>query len=144
MNTTITFAGNLTADPSLAFTPNGKPVAEFRVLVNRRTRNAEGDWTDAEPTGLSCKLWGKGAENLTDSLTKGDRVLVHGRVETEAWTDKDGQRRSREIVLVDEVGTSLTFAAATPTPTRLDNPGPGGWPHLHKDRTRSSAVIDFP
>lgn len=115
ITTAITFAGNLAADPELRFTPNGKPVAEFRVMVNRRTKNSEGEWGDAEPTGYNCKLWGQPAENLTESVEKGDRVLVHGHVETEAWNHRDtGEKRTRDVVNVDEVGTSLAWASARP------------------------------
>ncbi|WP_193614267.1 single-stranded DNA-binding protein [Nocardioides lijunqiniae] len=115
--TTVTFAGNLTSDPELRFTPSGTPVAEFRVLVNRRTKDREtNEYHDAEPTGHNCKVWGKKAENLAESLTSGARVVVHGHVETEAWTDKDTQaKRTRDVVIVDEIGPSLKYATAKVT-----------------------------
>lgn len=113
--TTVTFAGNLAADPELRFTPNGKPVAEFRVLVNRRSKDEAGEWTDTEPTVHPCKVWGTAAENVAESLTRGDRVLVHGRIETEGWSDREtGDKRTRDIVNIDEIGPSLTWATARP------------------------------
>lgn len=120
-NTTVTFAGNLAADPDLRFTTGGKAVLELRVMVNRRTRGeTPGEYVDAEPTAWTCKVWGDLAQNVADSVGKGDRVLVHGRIETEAWTDRDsGARRTRDVVNVEEIGVSLTWATATPTkPTR--------------------------
>lgn len=90
-------------------------MAEFRVIVNRRTRNDAGEWVDAEPTGHYCKVWGTTAENAAESLTKGDRVLIHGHIETEAWTTKDtGDKRTRDVINVDELGVSLTWATARP------------------------------
>lgn len=115
-NTTVTFAGNLAADPELRFTNSGKAVVELRVMVNRRTRgDAPGEYVDAEPTAWSCKIWGDTAQNVADSVGKGDRVLVHGRIETEAWTDRDtGGRRTKDVVNVEEIGTSLVWATAAP------------------------------
>ncbi len=115
IGTALTFAGNLSSDPEVRFTPSGKAVAEFRVIINRRTKSEAGEWTDAEPTGYSCKLWGFPAENLANSVTRGDRVLIHGHVETETWTDRDtGEKRTRDVVNVDEVGVSLAWSAPSP------------------------------
>ena len=119
--TTVTFAGNLVADPELRFTPSGKPVAEVRVLVNRRTRNDAGDYVDAEPTAWPCTIWGSAAENVADSLIKGDRVLLARRVETDTWIDRESEdERTKPVVVVEvveEIATSLTWATATPTKT---------------------------
>lgn len=118
--TTVTFAGNLGADPELRFTPNGNPVTQLRVIVNRRTRTSAGEWEDVEPTGHSCKVWGTAAEHVAESAIKGTRVLVHGHLETETWTDKDsGDKRTRDVVVVEEIGLSLTWNAAhlAPNPT---------------------------
>lgn len=119
MNTVITFAGNLTADPELRSTTTGTPVLEMRVAVNRRIREGE-DWKDAPPTFHSVKVWGSAAENGAESLAKGDRVLVHGTVETETW-QTEGQDRSRDVVVVSErsgeIGTSLRFATSRPAKT---------------------------
>lgn len=115
--TVITFAGNLAADPELRFTPQGKPVANCRVLVNRRVRNGAGEWEDAEPTAHNVVVWGQPAENLAETAQRGDRVLVHGHVETETWDDREsGEKRTRQVVVVNErdgeIGASLTFASA--------------------------------
>ena len=104
----LTFAGHLAADPQLRFTPSGKAVADFRVLVNRSTKNADGEYVDAEPTSHDCVVWEQVAENLAESATSGDRVIVHGRIYTETWVDeKTGEKRYRDKVRVDEIGLSL-------------------------------------
>lgn len=119
MNTTITLAGNLTRDPALRFTTGGTPVAEVSVAVNRRVKDGT-EWKDAPPTFHDVKIWGNAAEHVVDSLGRGARVLVHGTVETETW-DKDGEQRSRDVVVVSErsgeIATSLRYAAATPEKT---------------------------
>lgn len=108
--TTITFAGNLAADPELRFTPSGKAVAETRVLVNKRTQNDSGEWVDGEPTGHKIKIWGPAAENFAAHAGKGDRVLVTGRVDTDTWTDKDtNQKRTAQVVIVDEIAESYAW-----------------------------------
>lgn len=114
MQTTITFAGNLTSDPQLRTTPNGTAIAECRIAVNRRVKDTDNTWSDAPATFHTIKVWGQLAENLIDSATKGARLLVHGLVETETWTDKDtGEQRSKDIVVVSErygdVGLSLRY-----------------------------------
>lgn len=122
MNSVITFAGNLIADPELRSTTAGTPVLEMRVAVNRRIRVGE-DWKDAPSTFHNVKVWGSAAENGAESLAKGDRVLVHGTLETETW-QTEGQDRSRDVVVVGErsgeLGTSLRFATSRPakTPTK--------------------------
>ncbi|KQY61448.1 single-stranded DNA-binding protein [Nocardioides sp. Root140] len=112
-NTTVTFAGNLVEDPELRFTPTGKAVADFRVLVNRRTKNEDGEYVDAEPTGHSCTLWEKQAEHLAESGRKGDRVMVTGQLVTESYHDRDsGEKRYKTRIQVDEVGLSLAWKPA--------------------------------
>lgn len=112
-NTQTTFAGNLASDPTLEFTSHkGIPVVEFTVIVNRRTQNTQGEWVDGTPTSHTCKLYGQGAENAAESLTTGERVLVTGTVQTDTWTDKEtGTNRYRQMVIVDEIGASLAYAA---------------------------------
>lgn len=116
MNTITTFAGNLTEDPELRFTNGGTPVANLRVAVNRRVKQND-EWVDGTPTFHSVKVWGPAGENLVESLFRGDRVLVHGQVETESWADKDtGELRYKDVVVVSdrygEIATSLKFATA--------------------------------
>ncbi|GGO94100.1 single-stranded DNA-binding protein [Nocardioides phosphati] len=118
MSTVITFSGNLVADPELRFTPSGTAVLEFRALVNRRAKNAAGDWHDADPTAHNVKVWGQQAENLAESAGRGDRVLVHGLVETESW-EKDGEKRTKDVVTISErfgdVGLSTKRATVKAT-----------------------------
>lgn len=112
LTTTLTFAGNLVDDPSLEFTSGGTPVADFRVLVNRRIKQGE-EWVDAPPTSHRCKVYGKTAETVAESVQRGDRVIAHGTVRTETWTDKDtGEARYKDLVILEEVGVSLRYSAA--------------------------------
>jgi single-strand DNA-binding protein len=112
MNTTVTFAGNLTADPELRFTSSGTPVLELRAAVNRQ-RKTETGWEDAEPMFHTVKVWGRRAENAAESLASGDRINVHGQLETEAWT-KDDKKHTKDVVVVSDrfgfIGADLTFA----------------------------------
>jgi single-strand DNA-binding protein len=109
MNATqITTAGNLTSDPDLRFTPSGKAVATVRIAVNHRIRQGEA-WVDGEPTFYDVTLWEKLAENAAESLRKGDRVLVTGQVQTQAWTDSDGAKRTKQVIIDAEIGASLRF-----------------------------------
>lgn len=130
MSTTITFAGNLAANPELRFSTDGKAFANFTVLVNERYRDAEGNWQDAEPTRHRVAAAGALAENIAESLGTGDTVLVIGRIKTEAWADKDtGEKRTAQKVRADEVGASLRFSAIrthkndrTQQPERVEAP----------------------
>lgn len=117
MSTTVTFAGNLAEDPELLHTRDAKPFVSCRVMVTNRTRNAEGEWVDGEPTAHNVKVYGTAAINLYDSASRGDRVLVHGLMKTETWTDRETQqKRTKQVVEVSnrfgEVGGSFKFAAA--------------------------------
>lgn len=117
MSTTVTFAGNLAEDPELLQTRDDKPFVSCRVMVTNRTRNTEGEWVDGEPTAHNVKVYGTAAINLYDSAGRGDRVIVHGLMKTETWTDRDTQqKRTKQVVEVSnrfgEVGGSFKFAAA--------------------------------
>ena len=115
LTTTTIFEGNLAADPELRFTPNGKQVVEFTVLVNSRRQNDAGEWEDREPTRHQIKAFGTLAENTAGSLQKGDRVIVAGNVTTDSWDDRDtGSKRTMQKVLADAVGISLRWATAEP------------------------------
>lgn len=106
---TITFAGNLAADPELRHTQNGKAVARFTVIENRRRRTANG-WENAEPNVFRVEVWDQQAENAAASLHKGERVHVDGRIVTDRWDDKDsGAPRTAQHVVADEVSFSLRF-----------------------------------
>ncbi len=112
----ITIAGTLVADPELRFTPNGHAVANFTVAANDRRFNREaGEWEDAGATFLRCSLWKDAAENLTNSLSKGARVLLTGRLRQREWTTPEGETRQLFEVDVTEIGPSLRWATATVT-----------------------------
>lgn len=109
--TSITFTGNLAADPELRYTPSGRCVARFTVIENRRRRTEDGKgWEDAEPNAYRVQVWGSYAENIVESCSKGDRVLVDGSVVTDRWVDKDTREdRTAQHVKADEVGFSLRY-----------------------------------
>lgn len=115
--TTTMFQGNLTADPKLRYTAGGTPVAEFRVLVSHRVKDGNDQWIDAEPTGHNVKVYGRLAEASVEQLTKGNRVIVIGHTETDAWPDPEtGEKRTTTRVIVDRHGTigrSLHTAAGS-------------------------------
>ena len=115
LQTTVTLEGNIAADIELTYTPSGKQVVRFPVLVNRRRKDPDtGQWSDGEPTRHACVAFGVLGEHIADSLSKGDRVLIVGNVVTDAWDDKDsGDKRTAQRILVDAAGPSLRWATAT-------------------------------
>ena len=116
--TVITVIGNLTADPELRWTGNGAAVASFTVASTPRTydRNS-GEWKDGESLFMRCSVWREAAENVTESLRKGMRVIVQGRLVQRSFETKDGDKRTVMELLVDEVGPSLRRARAQVTRT---------------------------
>jgi single-strand DNA-binding protein len=106
LQTTITFEGNIAADLEVTFTPSGKEVVRFPVLVNRRRRDPDtGEWTDEEPTRHACTAFDTLGDHIAESLSKGDRVLIVGSVVTDSWNAKDtGDKRTATRVLVDAAG----------------------------------------
>jgi single-strand DNA-binding protein len=118
MRTPVTFEGNLADDPQVRFTPSGKQITEITVLVNQRRQTSDGVWIEGEPTRHVVRAFKTLAENIAESLAKGDRVFVHGTMTTEAWTDKhSGEKRSAQRVLAEIVGPSLRWATARITKT---------------------------
>ena len=114
--TVITVVGNLTADPELRFTPNGAAVANFTVASTPRTFDRQtNEWKDGEALFLRCSVWREAAENVAESLTKGMRVIVQGRLRARSYDDRDGNRRTSWELDVDEVGPALRFATAKVT-----------------------------
>jgi single-strand DNA-binding protein len=109
--TFVALVGNLTDDPEVRFTPQGTTVASFRLAVTPRVKDGEG-WRDGETSFFRVNAWRDLAEHVTDSLSKGDRALVLGRLKTRSWETPEGERRS--VVEVEEVGPSLKWATATP------------------------------
>ena len=106
----ITVVGNLTRDPELRFTPNGTPVASFSVAVNRNYKDKEsGEWVNSADF-FNIVAWFKLAENCAESLSKGDRVLIAGKLSQDTWENKDGQKRSTYRIVANTVAPSLEFA----------------------------------
>ena len=125
--TIITVVGNLTAPPELRFTPNGAAVANFTVASTPRTfdRNTS-EWVDGEALFMRCSVWREVAENVAESLDKGMRVIVQGRLKARSYDDKDGNRRTSWELDVDEIGPALRFATAKVTRAQRSGGGQGG------------------
>jgi single-strand DNA-binding protein len=112
-DTPITVVGNLVADPELRFTPAGQPVATFRVASTPRIRdNATNEWKDGDSLFLTCNVWRQAAENVAESLQRGMRVIVTGRLKQRNYDTKEGEKRTVFEVEVDDVGPSLRNASA--------------------------------
>ena len=111
--TTITVIGNLTNDPELRFTPSGSAVANFTVASTPRTFDRQAnEWKDGETLFLRASIWREAAENVAESLTKGMRVIVSGRLKSRSYETKEGEKRTVIELEVDEIGPSLRYASA--------------------------------
>ena len=111
--TVITVIGNLTGDPELRFTPSGAAVASFTVASTPRTLDkATNEWKDGEALFLRCSIWRQAAENVAESLQKGMRVIVSGRLQQRSYDTKEGEKRTVIELQVDEIGPSLKYATA--------------------------------
>ncbi|MCL2593945.1 MAG: single-stranded DNA-binding protein [Promicromonosporaceae bacterium] len=124
--TVITVIGNLIADPELRYTPTGLPVANFRIastprIFDKRTN----EWKDSDGLFLSCSIWREPAENVAETLTKGMRVIVQGRLVQRSYETREGEKRTAYELQVDEIGPSLRNATAQVT--RKQRTGPGGF-----------------
>ena len=127
-DTQITIAGNLVDDPELRFTPAGQPVAKFRIASTPRFRdNASGEWKDGDSLFLTCTVWRQAAENVAESLTRGMRVIVSGRLRQRSYETKEGEKRTVYEVEVDDVGPSLRNASAKVN--KIARNGSGGSPN---------------
>src|SRR5438105_2664587 len=112
-DTVITVVGNLTADPELRFTPSGAAVASFTVASTPRTFDrASGEWKDGDALFMRCSIWRQAAENVAESLTRGTRVVVQGRLRQRSFETKEGEKRTVIELAVDEIGPSLRYATA--------------------------------
>jgi len=123
---TVTLVGNVTDDPELRFTPSGAAVANFTVAVNRRFQR-DGQWEDRLDGFFRCSCWRDMAENVAESLHKGTRVVVVGRLQQRSWDDPDGNKRSTIEVQVDEVAPSLRWATAEVQKSRRSGAAGGDW-----------------
>ncbi|MFY1635385.1 single-stranded DNA-binding protein [Solwaraspora sp. WMMB335] len=125
-DTTITVIGNLTDDPELRFTPSGAAVAKFRVASTPRFMDrASGEWKDGEPLFLSCTVWRQAAEHVAESLQRGTRVIVSGRLRQRSYETREGEKRTVIELEVDEIGPSLRYATAKVQ--KMSRSGGGGF-----------------
>lgn len=126
--TPITIIGNLTADPELRFTPSGAAVANFTVASTPRTFDRQAnDWKDGETLFMRCSVWREAAENVAESLTRGTRVVVSGRLVSRSWQTAEGENRTVMEMQVDEIGPSLRYATAKVTKAQRGGGQQGGW-----------------
>lgn len=126
-DTTITVIGNLTDDPELRFTPSGAAVAKFRVASTPRIMDRQsGEWKDGEPLFLSCTVWRQAAENVAESLQRGARVIVSGRLKQRSYETREGEKRTVIELEVDEIGPSLRYATAKVQKMSRSGGGGGG------------------
>ena len=125
--TPITLVGNLTADPELRFTPSGAAVANFTVASTPRTFDRQSnEWRDGDAMFLNCAVWRQAAENVAESLQKGMRVIVQGRLKSRSYETREGEKRTVFEVDVDEIGPALRYATAKVTRTSGGGGGQGG------------------
>jgi single-strand DNA-binding protein len=127
-DTTITVVGNLTADPELRFTPSGAAVANFTVASTPRIYDRQsGEWKDGEALFLRCNIWREAAENVAESLTRGARVILSGRLKQRSFETREGEKRTVVEVEVDEIGPSLRYATAKVNKVSRSGGGGGGF-----------------
>lgn len=132
----LTVVGNLTSDPELRFTPSGAAVANFTVVSTPRMLNKQTqEWEDGDPLFLRCNIWRQAAENVTESLFKGSRVIVQGRLKQRSYETKEGEKRTVIELEVDEIGPSLKWASAKVN--KVERSGGG-------QQQRSAATNDDP
>jgi single-strand DNA-binding protein len=125
-DTVITIIGNITGDPELRFTPSGAAVANFTVASTPRAFDRQSnEWKDGETLFMRCSVWRDAAENVAESLNRGTRVIVSGRLKSRSYETKEGEKRTVVEMEVDEVGPSLRYASAKVTKTQRGNGGGG-------------------
>ena len=126
--TVITVVGNLVDDPELRFTPSGAAVANFRIASTPRTFDRQtNEWKDGDALFLSCSVWRQAAENVAESLQRGMRVVVQGRLKSRQYETREGEKRTVFEIDVEEVGPSLKYATAKVTRTTRSGGGGGGF-----------------
>jgi len=122
----VELIGNITRDPELRFTPSGAAVANFGLAVNRRWQNRQTNEWEEQVSFFDIVAWRELAENVAESLTKGSRVMVTGRLDQRSWETDNGEKRSKVEVVADEVGPSLRWATAQVTRNERRDGGSGG------------------
>ena len=123
---TVTVIGNVTRDPELRFTPSGQAIATFGLAVNRRWQNRQTQEWEEQVSFFDVTCWAQLGQNVSDSLNKGSRVIVSGRLEQRSWETDQGEKRSKVEIIADEVGPSLRWATAEVTRNERSGPSEGG------------------
>ena len=127
-DTIITVVGNLTADPELRFTPSGAAVANFTVASTPRIFDRQAnEWKDGDALFMRCSIWREAAENVAESLTRGSRVIVQGRLKQRSYETREGEKRTVVELEVDEIGPSLRYATAKVNKASRSGGGGGGF-----------------
>jgi len=143
--TQVTVVGNLTADPELRFTPSGAALVKFTVASTPRVLDRRsGEFRDGDPLFLTCTAWRDLAEHVAESVSKGTRVVVVGRLRLSRWETEEGEKRSAYGLEVDEIGPSLRFATAAVKRLSRARGGDGFTPELVPDDAWASATPDRP
>lgn len=143
--TVITVVGNLTADPELRFTPSGAAVASFTVASTPRTLDrATNEWKDGDALFLRCSVWRQAAENVAETLTRGSRVIVQGRLRQRSYETREGEKRTVVEMEVDEVGPSLRYATAKVNRTQRGSSTGGGFGSGSGGGAGGGAPVDDP
>ena len=126
--TVITVVGNLVDDPELRFTPSGAAVANFRIASTPRTFDRQAnEWKDGDTLFLGCAVWRQAAENVAESLQRGMRVIIQGRLKSRQYETREGEKRTVYELEVDEIGPSLRYATAKVQKMNRSGGGGGGW-----------------
>jgi single-strand DNA-binding protein len=126
MDNTVTLVGNVTRDPEIRYTPSGQTVATFGLAVNRRWQNRQNQEWEEQVSFFDVKCWSQMAENVSESVQKGTRVIVTGRLEQRSWETDNGDKRSKIEVVADEVAPSLRWATAQVSKIERSQAGSGG------------------
>ena len=142
MQTQIQLLANLTHDPELRYTTSGKAYARIRLASTPRVKDASGTWVDGATTFYEGRAWNDLAEHATESLRRGDRVIVLGTLRTERWTDSTGEDREALRVDVDEIGPSLRFANAKVTKAQRATPTASPAPAATTEGATQNAAAD--
>jgi single-strand DNA-binding protein len=123
---TVTVIGNVTRDPELRFTPSGQAIATFGLAVNRRWQNRQTQEWEEQVSFFDVTCWAQLGQNVSDTLVKGSRAIVSGRLEQRSWETDQGDKRSKVEIIADEVGPSLRWATAEITRNERSGPSDGG------------------
>ena len=121
----VTMVGNVTRDPELRFTPSGQPTATFGLAVNRRWQNRQTQEWEEQTSFFDVVCWRELAENACESIKRGARVIVTGRLDQRSWETSEGEKRSKIEITADEIGPSLRWATAQVTKNERRGPGEG-------------------